>query len=219
MLRFLSSSLAALLVMGLLFSALDVAIRVGEKKEGPGAPARIEFTSLIRARPPEVKQRYKPTPREKPKIDPTAIAVASNTAQARSNSPLKMDLSSSLLSEAGGGGDTAAVTAGDIAAGGRIGGGRADRGFMPLVRSEPDYPDSARRLGLEGWVVVEFTVTTAGTVRDPHVLMARPQHVFDDAAMKSVLRWRYSPEVANGTPVEKQTRVKIVFQLPEHQRS
>jgi periplasmic protein TonB len=218
MIRFISATLAGLLIVGLLFLGLDLAIGPGEKQDGPKAPARIEFTSLIRAKPVEAKKRFKPPPREKPKIDPSAMSVASTTAQSQANSPLKMDLSSSLLSGSGGV-DSGSVTAGDVSAGSRFTGGRADRGLMPLVRVAPDYPQSASRQGLEGWVVVEFTVTSSGAVRDPQVLQAEPERIFDQAAMKSVLRWRYSPQVENGAPVEKQVRMKIVFELPENGRS
>jgi len=220
MLRFLTCAVAAALIIGLLFTALDFAISMGHQAVASEPPARIEFTSLMRATKIEPKKRFKPAPREKPKIDSSAIALATTTSQARANSPLKMDVSSSLLGDGGEGGvEAGGVTAGDVKARGRFVGGRSDRGMMPLVRVEPDYPESASRQGLEGWVVVEFTVTSSGVVKDPRVLHAEPQRIFDQAAMKSVLRWRYSPQVENGVPVDKQARVKIVFQLPKGGRS
>ena len=213
MIRLVISSLAALLIVGLLFLALNFAI--GQKVEGEGseAPARIEFTSLMRAKPLDTKKRFKPAPREKPKIDPAAMSVAATTSHNQANSPLKMDISSSLLSGEGSV-EGGSVTAGDVAAGGRFTGGRADRGLMPIVRVAPDYPPTATRQGIEGYVVLEFTVTASGAVRDPVVRGAKPERIFDQAAIKSVLRWRYSPQVEDGKPVEKQVLVKIVFELP-----
>lgn len=220
MLRFASSSLVALLIVGLLFSALDFAIGHGEKRTGPDAPARIEFTSLMRSKPVAAKQRVKPEPRAKPKLDPSAMALASTTTQSRANSPLELDLSSSLLADTGSSDGGSGVRAGDVSAGGgRFTGGRADRGLMPLVRVEPEYPQSASRQRLEGWVIVEFTVTTSGAVRDPRVLAAQPERIFDQSAIKSVLRWRYSPQVENGSPVERTVQMKIVFRQPTHGRS
>ena len=76
-----TSSLAGLLIVGLLFWGLHFAIgqKVGEA--GSEAPARIEFTSLMRAKPLDTKKRFKPAPREKPKIDPAAMSVAATTSQ------------------------------------------------------------------------------------------------------------------------------------------
>jgi protein TonB len=220
MLRFVASALTGMLIVGLLFFGLDYAISLGHRGEPPEAPARIEFTSLMRAKAPEPKKRVKPAPREKPKIDPTAIALASSTSTERANSPIKMELSSSLLSDSGGGGP-GSVTAGDVDAGrsGGFIGGRSDRGLMPLVRVEPDYPESASHQKIEGYVIVEFTVTASGTVRDPQVLHAEPTRVFDEAARKAVLRWRYSPQVENGVAVEKQVRMRIAFKLDDGGRS
>lgn len=211
MIRLVTSSLAGLLIVGLLFWGLNFAI--GQKVEGEGseAPARIEFTSLMRAKPLDTKKRFKPAPREKPKIDPAAINVAAATSLNRANSPLKMDISSSLLSGEGST-EGGSVTAGDVAAGGRFAGGRADRGLMPIVRVECEYPSNVNRQGVEGWVVVEFTVTTSGSVRDPKVLASQPERVFDQGTQKCVQRWRYSPQVENGEPVEKQVKIKIVYE-------
>ncbi len=210
MIRFVSSCLAGLLIVGGLFYGLEFAIGRSGAGDNSEPPARIEFTSMTRVKPVEAKKRPKPAPREKPKIDSAAMSVTA-TSSTQANSPIKMDLSSSLLSGEGGV-DSGSVTAGDVAAGGRFTGGRADRGLMPLVRVECEYPSSVNRQGTEGWVVLEFTVTTSGTVRDPQVLQSQPERVFDQAAQKCVLRWRYSPQVENGAPVEKQARVKIVFQ-------
>lgn len=81
--------------------------------------------------------------------------------------------------------------------------GGSDRGVAPLVRVNPDYPRRALERGIEGWVHVRFTVTAAGTVKDLVVVDAEPKGVFDEAASKAVLRWRYNPRVENGVAVER----------------
>ena len=81
--------------------------------------------------------------------------------------------------------------------------GGSDRGVAPLVRVNPDYPRRALERGIEGWVHVRFTVTAAGTVKDLVVVDAEPNGVFDEAASKAVLRWRYNPRVENGVAVER----------------
>lgn len=81
--------------------------------------------------------------------------------------------------------------------------GGSDRGVAPLVRVNPDYPRRALERSIEGWVHVRFTITAAGTVKDLVVVDAEPKRVFDEAASKAVLRWRYNPRVENGVAVER----------------
>jgi periplasmic protein TonB len=75
-----------------------------------------------------------------------------------------------------------------------------DREVIPLVRILPDYPPGANT---EGWVKVQFSITAAGTVRDPFVVDASPKGVFDNAALKAIARWRYSPKIDGGVAVER----------------
>ena len=79
----------------------------------------------------------------------------------------------------------------------------SDRDTIPLVRVPPDYPPRALNRGIEGWVIVEFTITGAGAVKDAKVVDAQPKNIFDDAALKSISRWRYNPKIENGQPVER----------------
>lgn len=81
--------------------------------------------------------------------------------------------------------------------------GGSDRGVAPLVRVNPEYPRRALERGIEGWVHVRFTITAAGTVKDLVVVDSEPKGVFDEAASKAVLRWRYNPRVENGVAVER----------------
>jgi len=92
----------------------------------------------------------------------------------------------------------------------------SDRDVVPLVRIAPDYPQRALQRGLEGWVRVQFTITVTGTVKDPVVVEAEPKNIFDDAALKSIARWRYNPKVEDGAPVERVGVQTIIrFQLEQ----
>jgi protein TonB len=79
----------------------------------------------------------------------------------------------------------------------------SDQDVLPLVRIAPDYPARAAARGIEGWVIVQFTITPTGSVRDPIVVEAMPKNVFDDAALKAIARWRYNPKVEGGVAVER----------------
>jgi protein TonB len=98
---------------------------------------------------------------------------------------------------------------------GNIGGaGGADRDAVPLVRIEPDYPMQARQRGIEGWVVLEFTISTAGTVKDVEVVASEPGTVFDRAAVQAVRKWKYNPKILDGKPVERSgVKIRLDFEM------
>ncbi|MCG3170158.1 MAG: hypothetical protein CALGDGBN_01697 [Pseudomonadales bacterium] len=78
----------------------------------------------------------------------------------------------------------------------------SDRDTIPLVRVPPDYPQRAISRGLEGWVQVQFTITGTGSVKDA-VVVKSSNKIFEEAALKSILRWRYNPKIEGGVAVER----------------
>ncbi len=95
-----------------------------------------------------------------------------------------------------------------------IGGFGGDGEFLPIVKVNPVYPRRALSRGIEGWVIVEFTVTKNGSVRDPIVVDAKPQNVFNNAAKKAALKFKYKPRVIDGEPVDVGgVRNKITFAI------
>ena len=85
--------------------------------------------------------------------------------------------------------------------GGGIGFDNIDGDYLPLVKVAPTYPRRALRRGLEGWVIIEFTVDKTGKVVDPIVVESNPPNVFDNAALKAVLKFKYKPRVVDDKPV------------------
>jgi protein TonB len=79
----------------------------------------------------------------------------------------------------------------------------SDRDVIPLVRINPDYPARALTRGIEGWVQVQFTISETGSVIDAIVVDSSPKNVFDDAAIKAILRWRYNPKVEGAVAVQR----------------
>jgi periplasmic protein TonB len=89
----------------------------------------------------------------------------------------------------------------------------SDGEYMPIVQVAPQYPRRAAERGLEGFVLLEFTVTRQGTVRDP-VVVESTSSIFDRAAIDAVMRFRYRPRVIDGEPVEVPgVRFRITFEL------
>lgn len=79
----------------------------------------------------------------------------------------------------------------------------------------PRYPSAAERNGIEGWVDVEFTIATDGSVKDILVRGSSPARVFDDAATRAVAQWKYRPLLRNGRPGEQRARLRVVFDLTD----
>lgn len=91
-----------------------------------------------------------------------------------------------------------------------------DGEYLPIVKVAPQYPRRALSRGIEGYVILEYTVTKLGTVKDPIIVEAKPQGIFDNAAIKSALRYKYKPRVIDGEPTEVPgVRTKITFELED----
>ena len=78
---------------------------------------------------------------------------------------------------------------------------------------EPVYPAQAMRDHVEGWVLLEFTITETGSVRDIVVIESQPSGVFDTAAAEALAGWRYRPRMTDGRPVAHRSNVTMRFEL------
>lgn len=101
----------------------------------------------------------------------------------------------------------------NISGGLNIGAGATDSDSVPIVRVPPQYPMRAAERGIEGWVLLEFTITTSGTVRNPVVIDADPPRIFDRAAKRAIKKWKYRPRVIDGVAVERKETNKLTFEL------
>lgn len=88
-----------------------------------------------------------------------------------------------------------------------------DGEVVPLVRIPPNYPRMAQRRGIEGVVTVAFTITKDGRVKDPQVIKADPENVFDDAALAAIVKWKFKPKQVDGEAVERRATQEIEFKL------
>lgn len=179
-------ALSGVLVIGM-FWIMHALINSGKV---PNAEAdklqTIDFVRLNRAFELEVKVRTPPKMPEKPEPAPStptqqmqAVAAPTLTNVAISNMSLE---------------NTTSVKAG-------FGLSTGDGEYLPIVKVAPMYPPGAQARGQEGWVLLEFTVTESGSVTDAVVIEAQPPGVFNEAAKRAVLKFKYKPRVENGKPI------------------
>jgi len=89
----------------------------------------------------------------------------------------------------------------------------AEGDYLPIVRVAPVYPARALSRGLEGHVDLSFTVTLTGTVRDP-IIMFSTSSLFERAATRAVLKFKYKPRVVDGIPVDVPgVKTRITFRI------
>jgi len=94
--------------------------------------------------------------------------------------------------------------------------GSADGDYLPIVKVAPVYPRRAQDRGIEGYVIVEFTVTKTGAVRDPRVVECEPSTIFNKAALDAALKFKYKPRIVNGEAIEVHGVLnKITFKLED----
>lgn len=91
----------------------------------------------------------------------------------------------------------------------------AEGDIIPVVVIRPVYPRDAAISGIEGWVKIEFTITEAGTVKDPQVVDAKPARVFNRAAIRAILKWKFKPRVVDGVAVDRRASQIIDFTLDD----
>ncbi len=189
-----SGGLAVVVTFGLFWIMHYLVILKAQFKETNIQSANIDFvrvkedTSANRKdrRLPEKVQQTKPPPA--PKLNMSA------------NRPDLGDSSGPVIG----------IPSADITSGPALGAAVSDMDAVPLVRIAAEYPRRAAQLGLTGWVLLEFTVTTAGTTENIRVVDSEPPRTFDKSAMRAVKKFKYRPKVVDGQPVV-QHGVQIVI--------
>jgi TonB family protein len=82
---------------------------------------------------------------------------------------------------------------------------------MLLQKTQPIYPPIAKAARVSGTVVLQATISKAGTVENLHIVSG--PDMLRQAAMDAVRTWRYRPYLFNNEPVEVATTVNVIFTL------
>jgi len=80
---------------------------------------------------------------------------------------------------------------------------------------KPRYPESARRDGKEGRVLLRVLVNEEGRSASVEVNRSSGIEALDQAAVEAIKRWRFSPARLGDRPVESWVRIPIEFRLTD----
>lgn len=78
---------------------------------------------------------------------------------------------------------------------------------------KPPYPDLARKRGQEGTVNIHCNVDASGIVSDASIAKSSGYKLLDEAALKTVRKWKFKPASSNGVNVAGTAIVPVQFKL------
>jgi TonB family protein len=76
----------------------------------------------------------------------------------------------------------------------------------------PAWPESAA--GVEGWVLLRFTLLPNGTVTDVEVTESHPAGLFEASAVEALRQWKFEPVERNGKKVAQRAEIRMKYALP-----
>lgn len=89
----------------------------------------------------------------------------------------------------------------EMSGGFNLGVGEGD--YLPIVKVAPIYPQRALSRGIEGFCVVQYTVTRQGTISNPFVVEDQcTSSLFHSASVQAALKFKYKPRVVDGQAIE-----------------
>ena len=198
--RYFIAGGSALIVIFCLFWLMQYLINIADRELDEDDPGRmLEFVRVI---PEEVVSRRetpprKPPPPDEPPDDLIHPDIDKITPESTSVTvpPLQMEPT-------------------DIEGPGSLPPSEGD--YLPIVKVQPVYPRRALSRGIEGYVIVEFTVTKSGTTKDIRIVEAVPPGIFDKASLAAAAKFKYRPRIENGQSIEVTgVQNKITFELEE----
>ncbi|WP_026052469.1 energy transducer TonB [Gayadomonas joobiniege] len=188
MIRYIIAIALSVVITFFIFYGMQSLIQSGEGAlTEPPRGSVLDFVRVKKESSPEKKDR-KPKKPPKPQEPPPPME------QPQMDSP---DPNANAVSN-----DFGADIEADVGLEGGLSLESGDGEYLPIVKVQPIYPRRAQQRGIEGYVIVEFTVSKLGTVVNPRVVEAEPANIFDNAALQAAAKFKYKPRVVNGEPVE-----------------
>ena len=171
----------------------------------------IDFVRLAREEAPPPDARREPPPEPPPPENPPPTpSLALSSPQPRLAAP-QLEMTTAPVR----GPLLGMIPLAAPAAGQPAGPGLMNQELIALVRVPPRYPSRASRMQIEGFVTVEFTITKDGSVSDPVVIESSPPKIFDRAALRAIVQWKFKPRTRDGQAVDSRASQRINFALQE----
>ena len=86
----------------------------------------------------------------------------------------------------------------------------------PTFATKPSpvkYPRLAKRRGIEGTVLVEVLIAKDGHQIKQKLIKSSGANVLDDAALKAIKKWRFSPHIVDGIAIAHRVQIPVRFKL------
>ncbi len=198
--RYLISMLTAFVVVFSLFYLMQHLIATADRSlDEESAGSLLEFIrvpeveEIVRPQPPK-----KPPPPEEPPPEPPPPQLDNLTPEADMITVSSVNVSAGISLDRGGFGLS------------------NDGEYLPIVKVRPIYPNRALSRGIEGYVIVQFTVTKQGTTKDAVIVKSQPKGYFERAAIQAAGKFKYKPRVIDGVAIEVPgVQNKITFEIEE----
>ncbi|WP_165311414.1 energy transducer TonB [Vibrio ziniensis] len=204
MLRLLFATPIAALISLSLFAFMAWMVDNGNQR-APKASQPLSFNMVMLEQENQVQRRQRSVPEQPELPEPPPQSPVSQKQTSVANTQQLSSVPSLGLDTAISGISINAPTFGDFG---------ANQQAMPLHRVEPTYPARALQRGIEGYVVMSFTIDETGQPTDIQVVEAEPKRVFERDAIRALRNWKYQPKLLDGKAVTQPGQsVKLEFKL------
>ena len=92
-----------------------------------------------------------------------------------------------------------------------------NQAFKDLIKSEMVYPKTARDLGQEGTVKMQFTVAKDGNVKNFNIIESAGKNL-DNEAIRLFRHLLWTPAQSKGTTVDDKSEIEIQFKLKKYKK-
>ena len=203
--RYLSAMILGVIISLALFFLMQALIDSGEQDYRASNEGQImEFIRIKDDENLSFKDRIKPKKPTPPKEPPPPPKLIVEKQAKPTVNKIKIEIPNIDLPTIAGGGPFLGNWQGNPLAEGDV---------LPIVRIDPQWPREALGKGIEGYVVVEVTIASDGSVRGASIIESVPKRMFDRNVIRAVLKWKFKPRIINGVPVERKAIQTLEFKI------
>ena len=203
--RYLSAMILGVIISLALFFLMQALIDSGEQDYRASNEGQImEFIRIKDDENLSFKDRIKPKKPTPPKEPPPPPKLIVEKQAKPTVNKIKIEIPNIDLPTIAGGGPFLGNWQGNPLAEGDV---------LPIVRIDPQWPREALVKGIEGYVVVEVTIASDGSVRGASIIESVPKRMFDRNVIRAVLKWKFKPRIINGVPVERKAIQTLEFKI------